>query len=136
MYINEAVKKETIHITLGTAAGAGLMLLVFFLLHRTMPGIIPFDHTVIAGAAAGTTVAAANFFLMGITVQKVTSVEDEKKAYEYMRTSYHLRLALQLLWVAIVMTASWINSVAGIIPLFIPSICIKGMGAFGMTKDY
>lgn len=135
MRIQPAVKKETIRIASGTAAGAGLMFLVFFLLHQFWPQSVPFDYRVILGGVAGGTVAVANFFLMGLTVQKIASTTNEKQAYDRMKLSYRNRMFLQLGWVIVALAVPVFNGAAGIIPLFFPSICIKLVNILGLVPQ-
>lgn len=135
MQIQPAVKKETTRIAAGTAAGTAVMFLVFFGLHLILPDSVPFDYKVILGGAGGGLVAVANFFLMGITVQKVTSVTDDKLAFDYMKASYRNRITLQLLWIVAALVLPCFNGAAGVVPLFIPSLYIKGMNILGMASQ-
>lgn len=135
MQIQPAVKKETARIAAGTAAGVFLMFLVFLGLHLVFPESVPFDYKVILGGIAGGLVAVANFFLMGITVQRVTSVTDDKLAFDYMKASYRNRVTLQLVWIIAALVLPCFNGAAGVVPLFIPSIYIKVMNIFGMASQ-
>lgn len=135
MQIQPAVKKETARIAAGTAAGVFLMFLVFLGLHLVFPESVPFDYKVILGGIAGGLVAVANFFLMGITVQRVTSVTDDKLAFDYMKASYRNRVTLQLVWIVAALVLPYFNGAAGVVPLFIPSIYIKVMNIFGMASQ-
>ncbi len=65
MKVQESVKKTTLNVALGTLILTALMLVVF-LLCRAL------DASVLLGALLGFTAAVANFFLMGVAVQKVT----------------------------------------------------------------
>lgn len=69
--VSPAVKQETMRIASGTAIGVVLMWVVFFFLHQANPEKIPFDYTVFLAGIGGFIFAAGNFFLMGLTVQKV-----------------------------------------------------------------
>ena len=51
-----------------------------------------FDYTVILGGICGSLVAVLNFFLMGLTVQKVAAAEDEAAARMKMKASYSQRM--------------------------------------------
>lgn len=133
MRIQPAVKKETVHIGLGTALGSILMILVFFLLHQVLPGAVPFDYRVVLSAALGTAVAVVNFFLMGLMVQKVTEQQDQSQAMQRLRVSYRYRTMLQLAWAVAALAAPCFNGVAGIIPLFLPGLMIKAMSIFGFV---
>ncbi|MEY8338657.1 ATP synthase subunit I [Lachnospiraceae bacterium 62-35] len=134
MQVQEAVKRETIHIFTGTTIGVCVMFVAFFGLHQIAPQAVPFDYRVILGGIAGGFVASVNFFLMAITVQDVVSVEDDKKAFDKMKTSYRYRTMLQLGWAILALVVPYFNGAAGIIPLFLPSISIKALGFLGLIK--
>ncbi len=134
MKLQEAVKKETVFISLGCAAGTALTILLFFLLHNSFPENVPFGTKVIISAVVGCIVASLNFFWMAVTVQKVTSIEDEAKARGIMALSYRNRMLLQLVWVVLAFALPVFNGAAGLIPLFIPSVLIKGRGIVQRSK--
>ena len=137
MKIQPAVKKETTYIGVGTAIAAAGIILIFALLHGAFPDSVSFDGKVVAGALIGAAVAAGNFFLMAMTVQKVVSTEDQEQARNIMKASYRNRMLLQLLWALLALVLPFINGAAGLIPLFVPSVLIKLKGIFGFisTKD-
>lgn len=123
-----AVKKETLRVSVFTLVGVILMWIIFFILHMFMPEQVPFDYTVILGGIAGGIVAVLNFFLMGLTVQKVAASETEDSARARMKASYTQRTLLQMLWVIVAIAAPCFQFVAGIAPLFFPSLGIKITG--------
>ena len=126
--VQPAVKKETKRVAISTVVGVILMWVVIGVLHLVMPGKVPFDYTVILGGIGGGAIAVLNFFLMGLTVQKVASCEDESAARMRMRSSYSQRMMLQMLWVIVAIVAPCFWFVAGILPLLFPSLGIKIMG--------
>ncbi|MCR5672008.1 MAG: hypothetical protein K6G10_13465 [Butyrivibrio sp.] len=140
MKIQPAVKTETGKIAIGTGVGVLIMFAVFFVLHMVIPQdapfslAVPFDHRVILGGIGGFLVAVGNFFWMAMTVQKVASTEDESKARQTMGVSYRYRTLLQLLWVVLAIVVPVFNLVAGIVPLFIPSLFIKLRGIISAGK--
>ena len=71
---------------------------------------------------------------MAVTVQKVASIEDDKQARSTMGVSYRYRTLMQLLWVILAIVVPVFNMVAGIVPLFIPSIVIKLRGIISAGK--
>ena len=75
--------------------------------------------------------AVLNFFLMGMTVQKVTSTEDEGLARQRMKTSYTRRMLLQILWMIAAIAAPCFQFVAGLIPLVFPSTGLKILSVLG-----
>ena len=132
--LSPAVRKETIHIAVATAILVVVMWVVFFFLHRFMPDRVPFDYRVILGGLCGGFVAVLNFFLMGLTVQKVVSTEDEDLAKNRMKASYSQRMMLQMAWVVVAIVAPCFYFVAGIVPLLFPSLGIKIMALLGITR--
>ena len=78
--VQPAVKKETRKVAIGTLICVALMWAVFGIGHAVVPEKIPFDYTVFLAGAIGGIIAVLNFFLMGLTVQKVVSMEDDKQA--------------------------------------------------------
>ena len=78
--IQPAVKKETARVTGITLTGCVIMFAAFFVLHKISPASVPFDLKVIISGLLGSGVAVANFFFMGLTIQKIVSGEDEEQA--------------------------------------------------------
>ena len=134
MKIQPAVKKETGHIACWSGAGTVLMIVAFAICHKLFPEAVPFDYKVIIGGIIGTAVAVGNFFIMGLTVQKIADMQDQDLAYRRMKTSYHYRTMIQFLWIILAVTVPFINGVAGIIPLFVPGAVIKARGILGTIK--
>lgn len=64
------------------------------------------------------------FFLMGLTVQKVASGTDEDAARLKMKASYSQRMLLQMLWVILAIVAPCFQFAAGIAPLLFPGVGI------------
>jgi membrane protein YqaA with SNARE-associated domain len=126
--VQSAVKKETLNIAVYTCVGVLIMIAAFFVLSKLEPDYVPFDYKVIIGALAGGIIAVLNFFLMGLAVQKVASTEEEDNAKAIMKNSYRRRLLLQLVWVIVAISVPVFNWVAGILPLFFPSLGIKIKG--------
>ena len=135
MKIQPAVKKETKRVVMITGAGLILMWILFAILHFTMPDKVPFDYTVILGGIGGAAVSVGNFFIMGLTVQKIASGEQsDEQAYKSMKISYRYRSMAQLLWIVLAMVLPFVNAAAGIIPLFFPSLSIKLINILGIIK--
>lgn len=65
MKIDPAVRKQTGRVAAGTAVLTVLMIAVFLILRK-------FDYTVLLGAMLGFLTAVGNFFLMALTVQRLT----------------------------------------------------------------
>lgn len=131
MKVQDAVKKETGFVGAGTAAASIVMLSIFAVLHRFIPESVPFGLREIVSAVIGCAVATGNFFMMGMTVQKVVNEQSDDNARNMMKVSYRNRTLMQLVWVVIALVVPALNAAAGIIPLFIPSFLIKARGIFG-----
>lgn len=123
--IQPAVKKETKKVALYTIAGLVLMWIVFGILHSVLPEKVPFDYTVILGGIGGGIIAVLNFFLMGLTVQKVAACEEEGAAHTRLKASYSQRMLLQMLWAVAAIAAPCFQFAAGLVPLLFPSTGIK-----------
>lgn len=126
MRLQPAVRQETIRIAVGTAALCGVMLAVLAALGR-------FDHTALLGAVLGWALAAGNFLLLGITVQRAAAA-DEKRAKNIMQTSYTLRNLLCALGVILGFVVPVFNWVTVILPLFFPRVTILLMQLTGHYK--
>lgn len=111
------------------------MWVVFGILHVAMPEKVPFDYTVILGGLCGGIVAVLNFFTMGITVQRIVSLENQDAAQRVMRSSYSKRMFLQLVWCIVAITTPYFQFAAGLLPLLFPGAAIKIAGIFGKKKD-
>ena len=135
MKIQPAVKKETGHIACWSGAGTILMIVAFAVCHKLFPDAVPFDYKVVLGGVIGAAVSVGNFFIMGLTVQKIASGEQsDEQAYKSMKISYRYRSMAQLLWIVLAMVLPFVNAAAGIIPLFFPSLSIKLINILGIIK--
>lgn len=117
MKIQEAIKKETIHIAMGTLILSAVMVVIFILLGK-------FDEKVLFGTLLGGTFAVLNFFLLGITIQKATKIENEGRAKATMQFSYSMRMLATLGIGIIGFMVPVFNWVAAIFPLLFPRITI------------
>ena len=126
--LSPALKKELLHVFIYVTIGVTLLILVFFLLDLLigdMPDYAKFDYTVILGGIGGGAVAFLNFFLMGLTVQKVASDTNTERARNRMKLSYTYRYLMQIAWIVTAILVPCFNSIAGIIPLLFPTMGIK-----------
>lgn len=144
MKVQPAVAAETKKMALGVGVMTALMVAVFLILGK-------FDYTVLLGAVLGAGAAVGNFFLMALTVQKVTDdmpvlppreapEEDEndeeteekeqplsdeaRQAGKKMQLSYTLRMFLIAGIAALAITVPVFNPWAALIPLLFPRIVI------------
>ncbi len=147
MKVQPAVMAETKKIACGTGVLTLLMIAVFLILRK-------FDYTVVLGALLGMSAAVGNFFLMALTVQKVTESmpklpprekseddpdgpEDEKtdpplsdeakQAGKKMQLSYTLRMLALAAVAALAIAAPIFHPWAALIPLLFPRIVISIM---------
>lgn len=127
MKIAPAVKKETGHIALGTAIGLVLMLIVFFALKQ-------FNVGVLVSALIGGVVAVLNFFVLGLTVQKIANGESEERGRKWMQFSYNMRMLVMVVWLIVALAVPFFNWVAALLPLLMPRLTIAVMQVAGIYK--
>lgn len=91
MKVDKIVKKETLNLALGILICSAITQIGFIIFRQ-------YSLAVFLGTLYGGGIALLNFFLMGLTVQNVTKLEDENMAKKKMQFSYSLRqLGLMLL---------------------------------------
>lgn len=125
MKIDPTVKKETGHVALGVLVGTGIMIAVFALLKKL-------DGTVIFGALLGSAAAIANFFCMGISLQKALADPDRAKAM--VQRSYTLRMLGMVAVMVIGFALPYFHKVAVVIPFLLPGITIHVMRLLGVYR--
>ena len=134
MRVQETVKKESLQIAVQSGIATVVMWICIFILHHFIPEKVSFDYRVILSGLLGTAVAVTNFFLMGVTVQGVLSVENQEEAYRRMRLSYRNRTMLQLGWIILAIVAPCFQAVPGIIPLLFPGAFLRIRGIVEWKK--
>lgn len=127
MKLQEATKRETLHIAFGTLIFSVLMNGVFALLGK-------WDATVLWGTLLGGGFAVANFFLLALSVQKVAAEADEKRARAKMQMSYSMRMLATVVVGIVGVSVPCFSWVAVLIPLLFPRVTILAMQALGMYK--
>ena len=126
--------RETKHIALGTLILALVMLAVFALTGN-------FSLAVLLGALYGSAVAVGNFFLLGLTVQRVAESaggedpDQVKLAKLRMRKSYTLRLLLEAGLLILAIAVLKLNWIACFLPLIFPRITIMAMDVFKRVRS-
>lgn len=140
--LQDAVKKETRRVFLYVLILDAIMIGIFVLLKVVFKNVEFFNERprmgyfpVILGAVCGGAVAVLNFFLMAVTVQAVTNIDDPDTAKNLYKNSYFRRLGLQLLWIVAAAIAPCFNVFTGIAPLFFPSLAIKVTGIAKGNKE-
>lgn len=124
MKIQKAVRDETIHITLGVVVLSVLMEAVFFLIGK-------WNTAVLWGNVLGGVYAILNFFILGLTVQKVANEGDEKRGKNWMQFSYSSRMFGTVVIVFLGITMSCFNWFVVLLCQFFPRITIAYMGFRG-----
>jgi len=124
MKIQKAIWKETCNITLGVVALSAVMQAVFFLIGK-------WDPTVLWGNLLGGGYAILNFFILGLTVQKVAADADEKRGKNLMQFSYSTRMFFTMVVVFLGISVPLFNWIAVFAPQLFPRITIFFMGVKG-----
>lgn len=134
----EAVVKETGHIAIGTLILTAVMLAVFAIIGR-------FNLNVLFGGLYGCALAVANFFFLGLTVQRIaesaqTGSEEVdpdalKLAKLKMRQSYMLRMLLGAGLLIVALAVLKLNWIACVCPLIFPRITISVMNAIHRVRS-
>ena len=127
MRVQDATKKETLHIAVGVFGFSAVMELVFLILCR-------WDLSVLWGNLLGGGWAVLNFFLLGLTVQGMVADPDEKRGKAKLQLSYSLRMLATIGVAVAAIQLPVVNWVAAVIPLFFPRLTILAMQLLGMYK--
>ncbi|HHU74674.1 MAG TPA: ATP synthase subunit I [Clostridiales bacterium] len=91
MKVDTVVKKETINIGIGIIFWSILLQIIFMIIGR-------YSLPVLFGTIYGGIISLLNFFLMGLSIQKITKIPDKNKAKMRMQASYATRqLGLMIL---------------------------------------
>lgn len=108
--------KETRYIAAWVIILSVIMEAVFLIIGK-------WDYMVLLGNLLGAFCAVANFFAMGITVQKAVE-KDEKEAKTAIKASQALRTVILFAIVAIGAAVPFFNTWTVVIPLLFPRIAI------------
>ena len=123
--VDPAVRTETQFIAGVVLVLSALMQIVFVVLGE-------WDYTVLLGNLLGAALAVGNFFLMGLTVQKVVGL-NEGDAKKKLQLSMQLRLIMMLIVCVIGAALTCFQTIAVLVPQFLPRI---GVTIRGLTlKD-
>ena len=127
MRVQEATRRETIHIALGVLAFSAVMHLVFW-------AIGCWEMKVLWSNLLGGGFAILNFFLLGLTVQKIAAETDEKRAKLKLQGSYTIRMLFTLAVIVIAVKVPCFVWPAAVVPLLFPRLTILAMQMLGMYK--
>lgn len=114
---DSAVRKETKYIICLTLIMSALMQAVFLVLGR-------WDYTVLLGNLLSSLLMIANFYFMGLSVQKALASGDEKDGRKIMKNSQSLRTLVIFIVVVIGVVSPVFSIIAVIIPLFFTRIAV------------
>ncbi len=91
MKVDKVVKKETLNIAIGILVCSAITQIIFIICGK-------YSLAVFLGSLYGSGITLLNFFLMGLTIQSITKMEDGNMAKKKMQLSYSLRqLGLMLM---------------------------------------
>ncbi len=121
MKIQKVILTETRNIAIGILICDAVMLAVFALIGK-------FDYTVPLGALLGSVFAVANFFWMGVCLQKALSMGDAARGYT--QRMFALRMLFCLAGMVLGVALPCFHSVAALIPFLMPKIVIYAMQIF------
>lgn len=130
MKVDPIVRRETLRLIMGLLAADVLAAGVFLLLEKV--GWATFDYTVILGLLLGTVIAAVNFFLLGLTIQKEMGKENPKKS---VQLSYTLRMLLMAAAVVAAALLPCFHVIATIVPLILTTPVVLIMRAITEKKE-
>lgn len=121
--VDNTVKRESIYIVLWVISLSIIMELIC-----VIAGI--WSNKILFGNILGALAASLNFFLMGLTVQKAVT-EDEEKAKKRVRFSMAARNFMLIAFAVAAAAIPVFNIIAYLIPLFFPRIAIALRPMFG-----
>lgn len=128
MKIDGTVKKETAYVAAAEVILVVLMLAVYLIISK-------FTLNVLLAAVISGAVAVLNFFVMGLTVQKAVTVEDDSDRRKLIRASQLLRLLVMGVIVIVCAVFPKLDIFALFIPLFFPRLFAQARGIYGAVKD-
>ena len=125
MKIQKPILDETRHIAIGVLLLDAVMILVYLALGKL-------TYRVPLGAVLGSFFAVANFFLMGISLQK--ALEKGEGAKKYTQRTYAERMAFCLAGMALGVALPCFDSVAALVPFLMPKVVIYIMQGMKMIR--
>lgn len=121
--VDAAVKRETLYIAAAVGVMSLLLQSVFLIAQR-------WDYTVLLGNLLSAAAVIANFFFMGLTVQRSLD-KDEKDAVTAVKFSQQIRLLMMFVVVVLGAALPCFNLYSVIIPLFFPRVAVALRPKFG-----
>lgn len=114
--IDPTVIKETKYIVAATVILSTLMQAIFLIIGK-------WDYTVLLGNLLGAVAAVANFFIMGLTVQKALN-KDEKEAKSVLKLSQSLRMLMLFVVAMVGYLVPVFNTLTVVLPYIFPRLAI------------
>lgn len=121
--MDPVIKKEASYIAVGTVVISAIVQLVWSL-------FFTYDLSVFLGGLLGGAFAIVNFVLMGITVQKAASEDDQVFAKRRLQSSYSIRQSVTILVVVLTVILPQIDWKMTVASLFFPRLTILVMPLF------
>lgn len=128
MKIDGTVKKETAYVAIAEAILIAIMLAVYLIISK-------FTLNVLFAALTSGAVTVLNFFVMGLTVQKAVTVDDDSDRRKLIRASQLVRLLVMGVVVIVCAVFPKFDIFALFIPLFFPRLFAQARGIYGAVKD-
>lgn len=128
MKIDGTVKKETAYVAIAEAILIAIMLAVYLIISKL-------TLNVLFAALTSGAVAVLNFFVMGLTVQKAVTVDDDSDRRRLIRASQLVRLLVMGVVVIVCAVFPKFDIFALFIPLFFPRLFAQARGIYGAVKD-
>lgn len=128
MKIDGTVKKETAYVAVAEAILIAVMLAVYLIISK-------FTLNVLFAALTSGAVAVLNFFVMGLTVQKAVTVDDDSDRRKLIRASQLVRLLVMGVVVIVCAVFPKFDIFVLFIPLFFPRLFAQARGIYGAVKD-
>ena len=120
-----SAKKDILRIAVGVLIGDVIMCIVFICIKR-------FDLSVVLGAVLGTVFAVANLFYLDYSIGRALEKGDAMQSY--FRKSYMVRMLIHAACIVLAALLPFINTIAGIVPLFFPKLVIYAMQLLGLYR--
>lgn len=127
MKIQEATKRETLHIAGGVLVFSAIMNAAFALAGK-------WELPVLWGTLLGGGFAVLNFLWLGLSIQRLAGEADEKCARARLQSSYTLRMVAMLAVGAIGVSLPCFSGIATVIPFLFPRLTIFAMQLLGVYK--
>ncbi|MBQ7486251.1 MAG: ATP synthase subunit I [Clostridia bacterium] len=124
----ESIVRETKRIAIGSGICFVIMMIVYILIGQFSVGVL-------LGGLIGTAYAVFNFFQLGMSIQRATSLTDTDMAARQMRGSYSMRMAGLLLVCVVCFVVPFLEGIPCMIAMLFPRATILVLQMTGQIKD-